>query len=31
MNELKLGVADGRFADVVWENAPITTSELVKQ
>ena len=31
MNELKLGVVDGRFADIVWNNAPITTSELVKR
>lgn len=31
MNELKLGVVDGRFANIVWANAPITTRELVKR
>lgn len=31
MDQLKLGVVDRRFADIVWENAPITTSELVKR
>ena len=31
MNDIKLGVVDGRFADIVWNNAPITTSELVKR
>ncbi len=31
MNNLKLGVVDAKFADIVWNNAPITTGELVKQ
>ena len=26
----KLGVVEGRFCDLVWENAPLTTAELVK-
>lgn len=31
MNELKLGAVDARFADIVWNNAPISTGELVKR
>ena len=31
MNELKLGVVDSRFADIVWNNAPLSTAELVKK
>lgn len=31
MNELKLGVVDARFADIVWKNAPLSTAELVKK
>lgn len=31
MNELKLGVVDSRFADIVWKNAPLSTAELVKK
>lgn len=30
MEEYSLGVVESRFADIVWSNAPITTSELVK-
>ena len=30
MDELKLGVVDGKFADIVWKHAPITTGDLVK-
>ncbi len=30
MNELKLGAVDARFADIVWDNAPLTTGALVK-
>lgn len=26
----KLGVVEGRFCDLVWENAPLSTAELVK-
>ncbi|MBE6757513.1 MAG: BlaI/MecI/CopY family transcriptional regulator [Ruminococcaceae bacterium] len=29
MREVKLGVVEGRFADIVWTNAPLTTRELV--
>ena len=30
MQESKLGVMEGRFADLIWESAPISTAELVK-
>ena len=30
MSEYKLGVVESRFADIVWEHAPMTTGELVK-
>lgn len=30
MEELKLGIVEGRFADIVWQNSPITTKDLVK-
>ena len=30
MNELRLGAIEARFADIVWQNAPITTSSLIK-
>lgn len=29
--ENKLGVIEGKFADIIWNNAPITTAQLVKQ
>ncbi len=29
MNEIKLGMVEARFADIVWDNAPLTTKELV--
>ncbi len=29
MNELRLGAVEARFADIVWERAPITTAELI--
>ncbi len=29
MAEIKLGLVEAHFADIVWENAPITTKELV--
>ena len=29
MNELRLGIVEARFADIVWQNAPITTRDLV--
>lgn len=30
MNELKLGAVDSRFADIVWQNAPLSTATLVE-
>lgn len=30
MEENKLGVMEARFADIIWEHAPISTGELVK-
>ena len=30
MEEIKLGVMEARFADIIWEHAPISTGELVK-
>ncbi len=31
MTEYTLGAVESRFADIVWENAPMTTAELVKK
>ena len=30
MNELRLGAAESRFADIVWKNEPLSAAELVK-
>ena len=30
MEELKLGVVESRFADIIWENEPLRSRELVK-
>lgn len=30
MNNNKLGAVESHFADIVWENEPLTTSELIK-
>ena len=30
MNEIELGVIQERFADIVWDNEPIPSGELVK-
>lgn len=30
MNEIRLGVVESRFADIVWENEPLSSGELVK-
>lgn len=30
MVELQLGVIEARFADMIWEHEPVTSSELVK-
>lgn len=29
MEEMKLGTVEGHFADIVWQNEPLTTKELV--
>lgn len=29
MNEMKLGLVESRFADLIWQNAPLSTKELV--
>ncbi|MBR5524709.1 MAG: BlaI/MecI/CopY family transcriptional regulator [Clostridia bacterium] len=31
MNELNLGVIESRFADIIWQNEPIATQELVRK
>lgn len=31
MEELKLGVVETRFADIIWQNEPIASGELVKK
>lgn len=30
MAEIQLGVAEARFADMIWKNEPVSSSELVK-
>lgn len=30
MDDYSLGVIEGRFADIIWENEPIKSGELVK-
>lgn len=30
MDEMRLGVVETRFADIIWQNAPIASGELVK-
>lgn len=30
MEDYSLGIVESRFADIVWENAPLSTAELVK-
>ena len=30
MSEIQLGVVEARFADIIWENEPVTSSALVK-
>lgn len=31
MEELKLGVVESRFADIIWSNEPLSSGELVKR
>mgnify|MGYP003304293554 CR=1 FL=1 len=30
MHEVRLGLMEGRFADIIWENAPLSTREMVR-
>ena len=30
MNEIRLGAVESRFADIIWENEPLSSGELVK-
>lgn len=30
MSEMQMGVIESRFADIIWQNEPISTTELVK-
>lgn len=30
MEQVKLGLVEAQFADIVWKNAPLTTKELVR-
>lgn len=30
MEEMKLGVVESRFADIIWKNEPLSSGELVK-
>ena len=31
MNDLRPGTAEARFADIIWSNEPVTSSELAKK
>ena len=31
MNEYQMGAVESRFADIIWENEPIASAELVKK
>ncbi len=30
MTEIQLGLGEARFADIIWQNAPVTSSQLVR-
>lgn len=30
MNEMKLGIVESKFADIIWNNEPLSSGELVK-
>ena len=30
MNDIQLGVIESKFADIIWQNEPLTSSDLVK-
>lgn len=31
MDEIRMGAGEARFAEIIWENEPISTAELVKK
>ena len=31
MDEMKLGIVEAKFADIIWQNEPIASGELVKK
>lgn len=31
MSDIQLGVIESKFADIIWQNEPLTSSELVKR
>ena len=31
MNDYQMGVIESRFADIIWNNEPISSTELVKK
>ncbi len=31
MNDIQMGVIESRFADIIWENEPLSSSELAKR
>ena len=31
MGDMRLGVIESRFADIIWEKEPLTTAELIKE
>ena len=31
MEEMKLGAVESRFADLIWDNEPLSSRELVKK
>ena len=31
MEEMKLGIVEAKFADIIWQNEPISSGELVKK
>ena len=30
MAELQMGMVESKFADIIWQHAPVTSSQLVK-
>lgn len=31
MNNIQLGVVEAKFADIIWQNEPVTSTQLVKE